>query len=432
MLLYLGGEPLRTIYKTLDDEEETFKNAVTVLNKHFEKKRNVAYECFVFRQATQAKEESMKCYVTRLRDLGKHCKFEDYSANDAVIDQVIEHCHSSHLRKKLLGVGDTITVEKVISLATALEDVDQQASVMTKTEQMYSPTAHSEGGSGEDNQTAYGLRETSNQRNSHQPSNIGTSSRPPQASWKSKAQCFGCGQIGHIKRDYQCPARGKTCNYCRRRDHFDSVCLEKKKAEESKVQNPSQMQKSGVQLLSTSEPEEEYLFSLNSGHKYDVALMVDEIPVKFKIDSGASVLVVSKKVGQKLEKTGKLKIQKSNVKIFPYGSEKSLPLEGVIYSNVRHGNNHILGRIHVVSNWDSECILDRKSAEKLGLLQIYTESVNSLETPLAKVIQEEFPKVYSGLGKLKDVEIKFNINKKVKPISQHLHRIPFHVRKKWT
>ena len=109
-----------------------------------------------------------------------------------------------------------------------------------------------------------------------------------------------------------------------------------------------------------------------------------------------------------------------------------MALEGVLYANIRHHDNHLLGRIHIASTWNSDCILDRKSAQELGLLKIYNEGVlNMLETssPLANVVQE-FPSVFSGFGKLKNVEINFNINKDVKPVSQHLRRMPFHVRKK--
>ena len=41
-----------------------------------------------------------------------------------------------------------------------------------------------------------------------------------------------------------------------------------------------------------------------------------------------------------------------------------------------------------------------------------------------------YPTVFEGLGKLKDYQLKLNIDKGVKPVSQHLRRIPFHVRRK--
>lgn len=403
MLIYFGGEHLKSIYKTLNDRHDTYKSAVCLLNDYFEKKKNLAVERFQFRQAVQLKEESMKTYVTRLWELSRYCKFDDYSNADAILDQVIEHCYSRDIRKKLLSEPD-LTVEKVIEIATLKEEVDVQASVMEKKEMVYALKQNDEKDS------------------------LKSQKKTTQSVWRSKATCFGCGTVGHIKNEDICPAKGKSCNYCKRKNHFESMCLVKQKP--AGHTNSRAVEQVEVKALNSSE-DCEYIFSLNLNKNYDVECFVDEIPIRFKIDSGASVMVVSQKVGKKLEKSG-LKLHETNVRIFPYGSCEPLKLEGVIYSNVRYGDNHVLGRIHVVGNWDSDCILDRKSAQQLGLLHIHSEaSVNMLKssTPLVQLSQE-YPKVFNGFGKLKNVEVEFDIDKDVKPVSQHLRRMPFHVRKK--
>ena len=58
---------------------------------------------------------------------------------------------------------------------------------------------------------------------------------------------------------------------------------------------------------------------------------------------------------------------------------------------------------YIASTWNSACILGRKSAQEL--LKIYNEaSLNSLEesSRLSKLV-DEFPFVFSGFGKLKNV-----------------------------
>ena len=53
--------------------------------------------------------------------------------------------------------------------------------------------------------------------------------------------------------------------------------------------------------------------------------------------------------------------------------------------------------------------------------------------PPSKKVSEllsNYKDITKGLGKLKDVQIKFDIDQNVKPVSQHLRKIPFHVRKK--
>ena len=41
---------------------------------------------------------------------------------------------------------------------------------------------------------------------------------------------------------------------------------------------------------------------------------------------------------------------------------------------------------------------------------------------------EQYPRLFQGIGKLKDVEIKLHIDKQVKPVAQPARRIPFHLR----
>ena len=59
LLLYLGGEELRKIHSTLEDEEgDTYKKAIDVLDGYFSTKINLTYERNVFRNITQQPGES--------------------------------------------------------------------------------------------------------------------------------------------------------------------------------------------------------------------------------------------------------------------------------------------------------------------------------------------------------------------------------------
>ena len=44
--------------------------------------------------------------------------------------------------------------------------------------------------------------------------------------------------------------------------------------------------------------------------------------------------------------------------------------------------------------------------------------------------QKKYPELFSGIGKLKDYQLKLHIDRKVKPVAQPLHRLPFRIREK--
>ena len=54
---------------------------------------------------------------------------------------------------------------------------------------------------------------------------------------------------------------------------------------------------------------------------------------------------------------------------------------------------------------------------------------SSYSTKVGEIISS-YTDITNGLGKLKGVQIKLDIDETVKPVSQHQRKIPFHLRKK--
>ena len=180
------------------------------------------------------------------------------------------------------------------------------------------------------------------------------------------------------------------------------------------------------------EYDEDYIFNVGTKSEPDVNIKIEGKTVKFLRDTGASVNIIDQATYTELKKQVNIKLHPTKARIFSYGAREAIKLEGVFYANINYGTTHNLARIHVASHKNSGCILGRETSVELGLIQI-SETVNSVQfqrVGINQQIKNEFPTLFEGLGKLKDVEIKFNINPEVPPVSQHLRRIPFHVRKK--
>ena len=73
--------------------------------------------------------------------------------------------------------------------------------------------------------------------------------------------------------------------------------------------------------------------------------------------------------------------------------------------------------------------MGHKSATQLDLLHI-TNSVSRQSEDISSKVSAKFPKVFEGVGKLKDFQQIIHIDPTIQPIAQAPHRVPFHVRHK--
>ncbi|CAH2107516.1 unnamed protein product [Euphydryas editha] len=111
-LLVLGGTPLQEIYYNLPgasgepgENVDVFEIAIKKLNEYFLPKQNKIYERHIFRSIKQDAGESFEKFLIKLRNQAAKCKFD--KPDDHIIDQIIEKCISSELRKKIKEQWET-------------------------------------------------------------------------------------------------------------------------------------------------------------------------------------------------------------------------------------------------------------------------------------------------------------------------------------
>ena len=127
LLLYQAGQETQEIFDTLTETGEDYKTALAKLDDYFLPKKNVDYETFQFRQASQKSDETVDQFVTRLRRLAVHCEFPDLDRE--LKSTVIQNCKSKRLRRYALREDD-MTLDKILSKARALEASEIQAKGM--------------------------------------------------------------------------------------------------------------------------------------------------------------------------------------------------------------------------------------------------------------------------------------------------------------
>lgn len=131
----------------------------------------------------------------------------------------------------------------------------------------------------------------------------------------------------------------------------------------------------------------------------------------------------------------KCQSRKCEKKLFAYGQTKPIEVVGTFESELycEESGEKCVDEFTVVEG-SGKALLGKDTAEKLNVLRVGPPS-----SPQAYSITSEgnyvdivnnFADVFSGVGKLKDYQLKLHINKDVKPVAQPVRRLPFGLREK--
>ncbi|XP_065058441.1 uncharacterized protein LOC135686185 [Rhopilema esculentum] len=165
---------------------------------------------------------------------------------------------------------------------------------------------------------------------------------------------------------------------------------------------------------------------------YDLKqMLLDGRRHKFKalVDSGATINVIDADTFANLKN---VKLLRTSTKAYPYQSKIPVEFLGKFESIIETKKKCTVGTVYVVKGKDSGCLLSLQTAQELGLIKLQLNAVQSQnlqDDSLAKILQQ-YSSVFQGLGKLKNHQVKLNIDSSVPPVAQPQRRIPFHIRKK--
>ena len=127
--------------------------------------------------------------------------------------------------------------------------------------------------------------------------------------------CFRRGSSTHLANKCNI-AKGKTYRKCGKVGHFAAVC-------KSKPQNLP------VNLLRNENPsDDEYCFTINNPLAKTTFTLNNTLPVEFLIDSVSSVNIINRDTFEKLKSFMSLTLERSCVKVYPYGCKTPLPILG--------------------------------------------------------------------------------------------------------
>ena len=253
-------------------EEMTFgeiKNLI--LEKLRPKKKLVVAERSRFMSLRQDLSEGAQIFAQRLRDAARFCEFSNLNGehshqtaeDDLIQTMLISGLHNSQQRIKALE--HIQSSEKPVALSSSIDFIQQLELIQQ----------YSEGD---------GRRQTDTKSSETTPASIASVDKNKH---DQKGSCKACG-LQH--RQGRCPAWGKTCNKCRKRNHFAAMCRsEPRAAHEVEAVN----QPADDAVFAVSDPKTDQASSLKN-------VLIEGHHLKMQLDSGSDASIVPRNFWQQL------------------------------------------------------------------------------------------------------------------------------------
>jgi hypothetical protein len=119
-------------------------------------------------------------------------------------------------------------------------------------------------------------------------------------------------------------------------------------------------------------------------------------------------------------------MKKTNTKAYAFGQKKPLPITEKYTCTIETDLKYTTAEFYSIKG-ASDNLLCYETAVDLGIVPVIKSVSSDGEY---NQLFDKYKSVFTGLGKLKDKQIKFHIDEKIVPSAEHVRRIPFHVREK--
>lgn len=271
-------------------------------------------ENYRFHQRKQDERESVQQFTAALHKLSINCNFGPY-LQTALRNQLVFGLSSKRAQSRLLETKD-LTFEKSVEMATAMElsekDVDQIQAGPLSVGLLNQKTARTR----KNNDSTATRKNTQTKPNTFVNRSRSGAKPSVTSGPESNIICFRCGGK-HLATNCTMD-RNIACRSCGIKGHLKKVCRKSRKVTANE---------SGEILMTRAEHGE-------FREKYYSPVILQGNQIRFEIDSGAAVTIVSKAFAR-LHCSG-MRIEKSNLQLLTF-CKTTIPVIGYVKVKVRHG-----------------------------------------------------------------------------------------------
>ena len=356
-LVYAMGyqaEDILTSFRLSEADGKKYGVVKEKFESYFIKRRNKIYERTRFNQRKQLPGEPADDFITSLYCLVEHCGYGELQ-DEMIRDRIVVGLQDAGLSEKL-QLEPKLTLESAIAKVRQSELIKKQQPTVRGDEQKIEAISNKK--------SAHFKRRMSDPLR-QLTKNIPDRRREPES-------CSRCGKTpGHSRQ--HCPARQATCHKCQKKGHFQKMCRTKK-----------------VETVSTGEESCDQVFLgavESSGKSWKVTLFLNNIPIQFKIDTGAEVSVIPEALSKPFSS-----ILKPATKNLKGPSKQVLQVCGQFTCSMHLDKETTRQEIYVVKGLDL-ALVGLPAIEALNLVAKVCMINTDKETFVSR-----FPKLFSGLG----------------------------------
>ena len=384
---------------------------------------NELYERYTFNRRDQAPGERFDTYLVALRKLVRTCNYGAL-AESLLRDRIVMGIQDQAARKRMLQ-DSRLTLKDAIGVCRAYESTDIKMKAMVP-------------GPGPGPRLGAEL-EVSYVKQRHK-----TQSKE-QKGCKTVNDCAYCG-YSHQKQ--KCPAWGKTCAKCGRRNHFAGKCLAVGRQEQRKhVRNMADEELSEEAIVLNMELEKRRMEMVHQAQGKDAHSCKVNIPRKlyavmklgqpmrkhrFQMDCGSTVNVLSGTDYQELFDDQEMEnVEVTDATLVMFNKSETKPLGRRIVTVINPRNHRTYKVDFIIVKGECVPILGARAVQYMKLMTVNLENVEhevkSVNKSSEDELLDEFEDVFSGLGRLPG-KLHLEIDKSVPPVKLPVRRIPLAIR----
>ncbi len=401
LLLHYSGDEVFEIHDTLPNTggDSDYDQTKQALETYFKPKVNEEFEIYEFRQLRQLESETVDQFATKLRQKASNCAFSN--TDGEIKSQIIQGCISTELRRKALK--DSMNLEQLLLAARTMEISNRQAHKMATDLRQHEQT-------------------NAIRKKPSKPAFLRPSDRPvwrpsfnaakSTSSGKQTSVCRKCG--GVYPHQNGCPAYGKTCNYCKKPNHFVTQCLKRKRTTTKVKQIEKTADDSENEADSENEVDYSFGVATNSVNTKrpspKTKVKINDHETNVLVDTGSSINILDESVY--LDMKNKPVLSKADTKAFAYGQKNQLPMKGKFQATIETDKKITTGNFYVISgNFGS--LLSYNTAVDLNIIPV----INAVGSSKTDQLLHEYSDLFCGLGQLKNKTVKLHIDESVPAVA---------------